>query len=277
MQRIRHEDTHVPAEQSWHSHPPGQPPPAISVTGLRKTYGTTTAVDSVSFDVADGEIFGILGRNGAGKTTTVECLCGLRRPDRGVVEVLGLNPWRDRARVRTVVGVQLQESVLPDALRVIELVQMYRSFYRDGNDPEALLKDFGLWEKRRTKYSELSGGQQQRLSIVLALIGRPRVAILDELTTGLDPRSRRNVWSLVEALRDSGVTVVLVTHFMEEAERLCDRVAVIEDGGIVALDTPEQLKHESGVDSLEDAYLALTGAGIEVGEDQSTNDTWEMS
>jgi len=247
------------------------------VTGLRKTYGTTTAVDSVSFDVADGEIFGILGRNGAGKTTTVECLCGLRRPDRGVVEVLGLNPWRDRARVRTVVGVQLQESVLPDALRVIELVQMYRSFYRDGNDPEALLKDFGLWEKRRTKYSELSGGQQQRLSIVLALIGRPRVAILDELTTGLDPRSRRNVWSLVEALRDSGVTVVLVTHFMEEAERLCDRVAVIEDGGIVALDTPEQLKHESGVDSLEDAYLALTGAGIEVGEDQSTNDTWEMS
>ena len=247
------------------------------MTGLRKTYGTTTAVDSVSFDVADGEIFGILGRNGAGKTTTVECLCGLRRPDRGVVEVLGLNPWRDRARVRTVVGVQLQESVLPDALRVIELVQMYRSFYRDGNDPEALLKDFGLWEKRRTKYSELSGGQQQRLSIVLALIGRPRVAILDELTTGLDPRSRRNVWSLVEALRDSGVTVVLVTHFMEEAERLCDRVAVIEDGGIVALDTPEQLKHESGVDSLEDAYLALTGAGIEVGEDQSTNDTWEMS
>jgi len=247
------------------------------VTGLHKTYGTTTAVDSVSFDVADGEIFGILGRNGAGKTTTVECLCGLRRPDRGVVEVLGLNPWRDRARVRTVVGVQLQESVLPDALRVIELVQMYRSFYRDGNDPEALLKDFGLWEKRRTKYSELSGGQQQRLSIVLALIGRPRVAILDELTTGLDPRSRRNVWSLVEALRDSGVTVVLVTHFMEEAERLCDRVAVIEDGGIVALDTPEQLKHESGVDSLEDAYLALTGAGIEVGEDQSTNDTWEMS
>jgi len=276
MHRIQHKDTDVPAEQSWQSHPPGPPPPAISVTGLHKTYGTTTAVDSVSFSVADGEIFGVLGRNGAGKTTTVESLCGLRRPDRGVVEILGLNPWRDRARVRTVVGVQLQESVLPDALRVIELVQVYRSFYHEGNDPEALLKDFGLWEKRRTKYSELSGGQQQRLSIVLALIGRPRIAILDELTTGLDPRSRRNVWSLIEALRDSGVTIVLVTHFMEEAERLCDRVAVIEDGGIVALDTPEQLKHESGVDSLEDAYLALTGAGIEVGEQQSTDDMWEM-
>ncbi|MFC5747428.1 ABC transporter ATP-binding protein [Actinomadura rugatobispora] len=210
----------------------------IEVDGLRKRYGETLAVDGVSFGVDQGEIFGILGPNGAGKTTIVECVEGVRRPDAGRISVLGLDPWRDRAKLRRVLGAQMQGGALPEKLRVGEALALYRSFYADGADPEGLLADLGLTAKRDTAYEDLSGGQAQRLSIALALIGRPRIAVLDELTTGLDPQARRDTWELVEQIRDTGVTVLLVTHFMAEAQRLCDRVAIVDRGRLVALDTP---------------------------------------
>ncbi|MEU7920515.1 ABC transporter ATP-binding protein [Micromonospora zamorensis] len=213
----------------------------IEVTHLRKRYGDLVAVQDVSFTVEPGEIFGVLGPNGAGKTTTVECVAGLRVPDEGGVSVLGLDPRRDAAQLRQRVGVQLQESQLPDRLRVAEALELYASFYRNPADPAALIDKLGLGEKRNTAYKKLSGGQKQRLSIALALVGNPEIAILDELTTGLDPQARRDTWGLIEQVRDSGVTIVLVTHFMEEAERLCDRVAVIDRGRVVALDSPAGL------------------------------------
>ncbi|GGM31500.1 multidrug ABC transporter ATP-binding protein [Micromonospora sonchi] len=215
--------------------------PVIEVTNLHKRYGETVAVDDVSFDVAAGEIFGVLGPNGAGKTTTVECVAGLRVPDGGEVSVLGLDPRRDATRLRQLVGVQLQESQLPDRLRVAEALEMYASFYRDPTDPARLIDELGLGEKRNTPYQKLSGGQKQRLSIALALVGNPKIAILDELTTGLDPQARRDTWGLIERVRERGVTILLVTHFMEEAERLCDRLAVIDKGRVVALDSPTGL------------------------------------
>ncbi|MEU1239268.1 ABC transporter ATP-binding protein [Micromonospora parva] len=215
--------------------------PVIEVTRLHKRYGDLVAVDEVSFAVEAGEIFGVLGPNGAGKTTTVECVAGLRVPDGGGVSVLGLDPRRDAAQLRQRVGVQLQESQLPDQLRVAEALEMYASFYRDPADPAELIERLGLGAKRNTAYKKLSGGQKQRLSIALALVGNPEIAILDELTTGLDPQARRDTWSLIEQVRSSGVTIVLVTHFMEEAERLCDRIAVIDKGRVVALDTPAGL------------------------------------
>ena len=213
----------------------------IEVTNLHKRYGDTVAVDDVSFTVEAGEIFGILGPNGAGKTTTVECVSGLRTPDRGQVTVLGLDPRRDRRELREKVGVQLQEHRLPDKQTVAEAMTLYRSFYREPADGHRLLDLLGLTDKRNTQYRKLSGGQQQRLSVALALAGRPTVAILDELTTGLDPQARRDTWDLVEQVRDSGVTIILVTHFMDEAERLCDRLALIDAGRLVALDTPAGL------------------------------------
>ncbi|MBQ1035516.1 ABC transporter ATP-binding protein [Micromonospora sp. C81] len=213
----------------------------IEVTHLSKRYGDLVAVQDVSFTVEPGEIFGVLGPNGAGKTTTVECVAGLRVPDGGGVSVLGLDPRRDAAQLRQRVGVQLQESQLPDRLRVAEALELYASFYRNPADPAALIDKLGLGEKRNTAYKKLSGGQKQRLSIALSLVGNPEIAILDELTTGLDPQARRDTWGLIEQVRDSGVTIVLVTHFMEEAERLCDRVAVIDRGRVVALDSPAGL------------------------------------
>ncbi|MCG5460693.1 ABC transporter ATP-binding protein [Micromonospora sp. NPDC053740] len=215
--------------------------PVIEVTHLKKRYGDLVAVDDVSLTVEAGEIFGVLGPNGAGKTTTVECVAGLRVPDGGGVSVLGLDPRRDAAQLRQRVGVQLQESQLPDRLRVAEALELYASFYRNPADPAELIDKLGLGDKRNTAYKKLSGGQKQRLSIALALVGNPEIAILDELTTGLDPQARRDTWGLIEQVRDSGVTIVLVTHFMEEAERLCDRVAVIDRGRVVALDSPAGL------------------------------------
>ncbi|MBD5785475.1 ABC transporter ATP-binding protein [Cellulosimicrobium terreum] len=214
---------------------------ALDVRHLHKRYGTHVAVDDVSFTVDEGEIFGIIGPNGAGKTTTVESIAGLRTPDSGSVSVLGLDPAADRAQVREHLGVQLQESSFPDAITVAEALELYRSFYRDPADPHELMDLLGLTEKRATRYKALSGGQKQRLSIAVALVGRPRVAILDELTTGLDPQARRDTWSLVERVRDAGVTVLLVTHFMDEAERLSDRIAVIDGGRVAAVDTPAGL------------------------------------
>jgi ABC-2 type transport system ATP-binding protein len=215
--------------------------PIITVQNLRKTFGATVAVDDVSLTVGRGEILGILGPNGAGKTTTVECLAGLQTPDAGSVEILGLDPRRDVETVRQVLGVQLQESRLPAKIRVEEALRLYASFYPDPADVDELITQLGLEDKRRTAFDDLSGGQQQRLSIALALVGRPQVVVLDELTTGLDPRGRRETWALVERVRDSGVTVLLVTHFMDEAEHLCDRIVVIDSGRVVAEGTPAQL------------------------------------
>ena len=215
--------------------------PAVQIAHLRKTYRTLVAVDDVSFSVAEGEIFGILGPNGAGKTTTVECAIGLRSPDSGTIRLMGLDPQADRDRVREIVGAQLQESAFPAKLRVGEIIEEFRSFYRHPADVTELVEALGLAEKRRAYYRSLSGGQRQRLSVALALIGDPKIAVLDEMTAGLDPQARRDAWELIEGVRDRGVTIVLVTHFMEEAERLCDRVALIDHGHIVALGTPANL------------------------------------
>jgi ABC-2 type transport system ATP-binding protein len=218
--------------------------PVIEVRQLHKRYGQTVAVDDISFDVQQGEIFGILGPNGAGKTTTVECIEGLRQPDRGTVTVLGLDPGHHRHELTQQVGVQLQDSQLPDKLRVDEALDLYSSFYDQPADWRALIRTLGLQDKATTRFGKLSGGQKQRLSIALALVGNPRIAVLDELTTGLDPAARHETWELIENVRDRGVTIVLVTHFMEEAERLCDRVALIDSGRVVAIDTPANLADE---------------------------------
>jgi len=215
--------------------------PAIEVEHLVKTYGDATVVNDVSFTVEEGEIFGILGPNGAGKTTIVETIEGLRRPDAGTIRVLGLDPIRDAAEVRQRLGAQLQESRLPDKLKVWEAMDLFASFYRKPAPWPELLERLGLADRLDTRYKDLSGGQKQRLSAALALVGDPQIAVLDELTTGLDPQARRATWDLIEQIRDDGVTVVLVTHFMEEAERLADRVAVIDGGRLVAIDTPAAL------------------------------------
>ena len=215
--------------------------PALEITHLRKTYGPLVAVDDVSLSVAEGEIFGILGPNGAGKTTTVECAIGLRNADAGTVRLLGLDPRTDRDEIREIVGVQLQTGALPGKLRVGEILEEYQSFYREPADVGELIGVLGLGPKRGDYYKSLSGGQRQRLSVALALIGRPKVAVLDEMTTGLDPQARRDTWELIEGIRSRGMTIVLVTHFMEEAERLCDRVALIDGGRVVALGTPGAL------------------------------------
>jgi len=220
----------------------------IEVQHLHKSYGDTVAVDDVSFTVQEGEIFGILGPNGAGKTTTVECIEGLRAPDRGEISVLGLDPRRDRAELTQRLGVQLQDSHLPDRLQVAEALELYSSFYRAPADWRALMDVLGLADKSTTRFGKLSGGQKQRLSIALALVGSPQVTVLDELTTGLDPQARRDTWALIEGVRSSGVTIVLVTHFMEEAERLCDRVALIDAGRVVVVDTPAALAEKVEVE-----------------------------
>ncbi|WP_066367091.1 ABC transporter ATP-binding protein [Herbidospora mongoliensis] len=221
-------------------------PPVIEVSNLHKRYDDKVAVDDVSFTVHQGEIFGILGRNGAGKTTTVECVEGLRTPDRGTISVLGLDPLTDRLELTRRLGVQLQAGMLPGRLRVGEALELYSSFYPRPADWRGLLHDLGLSEKAR--YADLSGGQQQRLSIALALVGNPDVAILDELTTGLDPQARRDTWELIEGVRARGVTIVLVTHFMEEAERLCDRIALIDAGRVVVVDTPAGLTSRARIE-----------------------------
>lgn len=218
---------------------------ALEVRELHKRYGQRVAVEDVSFTVGDGEIFGVIGPNGAGKTTTVECISGLRTPDSGTISVLGLDPIKDRAEVRERLGVQLQESSFPDAIKVEEAPELHSSFYRDPADRRELMEVLGLSDKRSTRYKALSGGQKQRLSIALALVGNPRMAILDELTTGLDPQARRETWSLIERVRDAGVTILLVTHFMDEAERLCDRIAVIDRGRVAAVDTPAGLVEQA--------------------------------
>jgi ABC-2 type transport system ATP-binding protein len=225
----------------------GSPAAAVEVVHLRKTYGQNVAVDDVSFSASEGEIFGILGPNGAGKTTTVECLIGLRTPDAGTMRVMGLDPRVERAALRAMVGVQLQSSALPAQLRVGEILDMFHSFYRDPADLDEIVAALDLGGKRRDFYRALSGGLKQRVLVALALIGRPRIAVLDEMTSGLDPQARRDTWGLIEAVRDRGVTILLVTHYMDEAERLCDRVAMFDRGSVVAIGTPEGLAASAGV------------------------------
>ncbi|GAA1632798.1 ABC transporter ATP-binding protein [Nonomuraea maheshkhaliensis] len=219
----------------------------IEVKGLTKRYAGQTILDGVSFSVDEGEIFGILGPNGAGKTTTVECVEGLRRPDSGSVRVLGLDPGSNRA-LREQIGVQLQHTQLPENIKVWEALDLYASFYAAPRDWRELIEQWGLADKRDARFGKLSGGQKQRLFIALALIGNPRVAFLDELTTGLDPQARRATWELIKRVRAGGVTVVLVSHFMDEVEELCDRVAVFDQGRIVAVDTPGGLIEGTGAE-----------------------------
>jgi ABC-2 type transport system ATP-binding protein len=213
----------------------------VQVQGLRKVYGTTVAVDEISFTVHEGEIFGMIGPNGAGKTTTIECLEGLRKPDKGTIRVLDLDPQDDNRILREKIGAQLQESNLPDRMKVWEALDLYTSFYEHTLDWEELIVELGLEEKRNASFSKLSGGQKQRLFIALALLPDPQLVFLDELTTGLDPQARHAIWDLVSDVRARGKTVILTTHFMEEAEKLCDHVAILDHGKIVALDTPAAL------------------------------------
>lgn len=213
----------------------------IEARHLRKTYGATTAVDDVSLTLEQGQILAVLGPNGAGKTTTVELIAGLRQADAGTVRVLGRDPQVHPESIREHVGMQLQAARLPARITVAEAVDLYGSFYPDPAETTELLSRLGLTEKAGTAFKDLSGGQQQRLSIALALVGRPQIAILDELTTGLDPHARREVWGLIESVRDSGVSILLVTHFMDEAERLADQVVIIDEGRVVASGTPAEL------------------------------------
>jgi ABC-2 type transport system ATP-binding protein len=216
-------------------------PPVIRVSAIRKTYGRTVAVDDVSFEVEAGEIFGLIGPNGAGKTTTMECVEGLRAPDRGTISVLGLDPARSRHALQQRIGVQLQEAQLQKRIKVWEAVDLWASLYRAPVDGDRLIEQLGLSDKRQAWFMTLSGGQKQRLFIALALINDPELVFLDELTTGLDPQARRAIWDLVRGIRQRGMTVLLTTHLMEEAERLCDRVAIIDHGRIVDVGAPPQL------------------------------------
>jgi ABC-2 type transport system ATP-binding protein len=216
--------------------------PVIQVSRVRKTYGSTVAVDEVSFEVHEGEIFGLIGPNGAGKTTTMECIEGIRKPDRGSISVLALDPFRDVYQLQQRIGVQLQQAQLQKRIKVWEAVDLWASLYgKKPADAARLLEQLGLAEKRNAWFMTLSGGQKQRLFIALALINDPEVVFLDELTTGLDPQARRAIWELVRGIRQQGKTVFLTTHLMEEAERLCDRVAIIERGRIIDIDTPDRL------------------------------------
>jgi ABC-2 type transport system ATP-binding protein len=216
-------------------------PSVIAVKNLRKTYGATVAVEDISFEVNEGEIFGMVGPNGAGKTTTIECLEGLRRPDRGEMKVLELDPIRQERQLRLSIGTQLQQTSLPERLKVGEALDLFASFYPHPADWRTLLEQLSLADKRNAYVSKLSGGQRQRLFIALALVNAPQLVFLDELTTGLDPQARHAIWDLVRSICAEGKTVFLTTHLMEEAERLCDRVAIIDHGRLVALDTPADL------------------------------------
>jgi ABC-2 type transport system ATP-binding protein len=250
-------------------------PPVVRVQHLKKSYGTTVAVDDVSFDVMPGEIFGLIGPNGAGKTTTLECVEGLRAPNGGSIVVLGLDPVRERRALQPRIGVQLQSAQLQKRIKVWEAIDLWRALYDRPVDAAQLLDELGLADKRDAWFMTLSGGQRQRLFIALALINDPEVVFLDELTTGLDPQARRKIWALVRGIRERGKTVCLTTHLMEEAERLCDRVAIIDRGRIIEIDSPEALVARHFPDrqiridanrtiaaTLEDVFLKVTGDAI---------------
>jgi ABC-2 type transport system ATP-binding protein len=222
------------------------PEPVLQVENLFKRYADVEAVRGVSFSVEEGEVFGLLGPNGAGKTTTVEILEGLRTLDSGRVSVCGLDPHRDSTQLKNEIGAALQSTSLPDKMRVSEALRLFASFYSRRRDPEELLRRFGLEEKRNTFYSKLSGGQKQRLALAMALVNDPRVLFFDEPTAGLDPQVRREIYDIIEELRREKKTILMTTHYIEEAERLCDRVAIVDHGKVIALGTPRELKERSG-------------------------------
>jgi ABC-2 type transport system ATP-binding protein len=221
-------------------------PPAIAVEGLVRRYGERAVVDGLSFQVERGEVFALLGPNGAGKTTTVEILEGYRSPSDGLVRVLGLDPVQDAQRLKPRIGVMLQDGGVANAVRPLEALELFASFFANPADPRALLKLVGLEDAARTRYRALSGGQKQRLSLAMALVGRPELVFLDEPTAGMDPQARRATWEIVRGLKRDGVTVLLTTHFMEEAEQLADRVAIVDHGRLVALDAPAALGQAGG-------------------------------
>lgn len=245
-------------------------PPIISVKNLVKKYSTLTAVDGISFDVKRGEIFGLLGPNGAGKTTTLEIMETLREPTSGEIIIGGFNTRSQANEIKKIIGVQLQAAGYYPNLRLLELVDLFAGLYNRNVDRLEVLQNVGLEEKAKARYKELSGGQKQRFSIATTLINEPLIIFLDEPTTGLDPQARRNLWELIRKIREKGTTVMLTTHYMDEAEHLCDRVAIVEKGKIIALDTPDRLiddlvargferKKEVKKANLEDVFLHLTG------------------
>ncbi len=236
------------------------PAHAIEVAALEKRYGGTTAVDGVSFSIASGEVFGLLGPNGAGKTTTVEILEGYRRADAGDVRVLGVDPWRDGASLRPRIGVMLQEGGLYPGVRPLEALELFASYYDDADDPARLLALVGLDDARHALVRRMSGGQQQRLSLALALIGKPSLVFLDEPTAGMDPHARATTWNMIRELRDRGTTVVLTRHAMDEAEHLCDRVAIIDHGRLVACDTPKELTTRAAAQEI--TFTAVGGLPV---------------
>jgi ABC-2 type transport system ATP-binding protein len=234
---------------------------AIEVAALEKRYGDNHAVNGISLSVATGEVFGLLGPNGAGKTSTVEILEGYRRADAGTVSVLGLDPWKEGAALRPQIGVMLQEGGLYPGVKPLEALRLFAAYYDDPDDPERLLTLVGLDDAKRTYVRRMSGGQQQRLSLALSLIGKPSLVFLDEPTAGMDPHARATTWSMIREMRDRGVTVVLTTHAMDEAEHLCDRVAIIDHGRVVACDTPTALTTNTAAD--ETAFTAAPGLSVD--------------
>ena len=246
------------------------PGPALAVKGLKKSYGDVRAVDGLDLDVKSGECFGLLGPNGAGKTTTIEICEGLLERDSGELEILGMTWERDGDHLRNRLGIQLQDTQLSEKLTVTETLELFRSFYREGRQVEDVIKLVQLEEKSRARVGTLSGGQKQRLAIACALVGDPELLFLDEPTTGLDPQSRRQLWTLIEEFRSTGRTILLTTHYMDEAEKLCDRVAIVDHGHIIALGSPQELMDSIGATippppprassaTLEDVFVALTG------------------
>ncbi len=223
----------------------------IEVKDLKKYYGEIKAVDRISFYVEDGEIFGMVGPNGAGKTTTIECIEGLRKRDFGEIKVLGEEPYNNK-KLYEKISIQLQETNYQDKIKVCEILKLFSSFYKKTINWEELLKKFNLYDFRNSFIMKLSGGQKQKLSIILALIPDPQILFLDELTTGLDPKARRDMWNFIKEMKEMGKTIFLTTHYMEEAENLCDRVAIIDKGKIIALDSPRNLIKNSG---LEDSIV----------------------
>ena len=248
----------------------------ILVQGLYKTYGTVQALRGVSFDVREGEVFGLLGPNGAGKTTTVEILEGLRMPDRGTAQVCGLNPETAGDNLKEVIGAVLQSTALPSKLRVKEALELFANFYPQRADVDQLLRRFQLEEKAHAFYSELSGGQKQRLALAMALVNDPKVVFLDEPTAGLDPQVRREIYDIIEELRRSKKTVLLTTHYIEEAERLCDRVAIVDHGWVMALGTPRELKQKSAGTTRLEVRLARPAANGSLAHLEGVSDCREF-